>query len=141
MKATVQLNPTTVKQQVSKGGLFRAAKTVDVTQYDVAVFVEFTEEERAILTEYNLWETPAWMVPAGFSQAAETLREIGEDMPTEYPCTIAALAHSRGAHRQFSSSAEAIDFQNEVKTKFLPGVKELLAKHQGPVSNAETLEF
>jgi hypothetical protein len=137
----VQLNPITVKQQVSKSGLFRAAKTVDVTQYDVAVFIEFTEEERAILTQYNLWETPAWMIPASFSQAAETMRELGHDMPAEYPCTITALANERGAHCQFNSSAEAIDFQNEVKTKFLPAVKELLAKHQGPVSNPETLEF
>jgi hypothetical protein len=47
-----------------------------------------------------------------------------------------------GAIRIFTSSAEAIAFQDEVKSKILPKLKELLTKHQRPFSGeTELLEF
>jgi hypothetical protein len=139
MKANVELNPYTETREIEKGGLFRKAKTVDLQRYNVCIKIEFTEEERATLTSYALWDHTAFSVPQTAAQAQ--VNDLIGGMPTEYPCPIKQLATAAGGNRQFDTSEEALDFQTEVKTKILPRVKELIVKHQGPVSSSETLEF
>jgi len=73
MKATVSNEQNMQIETLEDGGWFRRAKTRERVSFIVSVFVDFTEEERATLTKYNLWETPVWSVDVGPSEYYNSL--------------------------------------------------------------------
>jgi hypothetical protein len=46
-----------------------------------------------------------------------------------------------GVFRDFDSSQEALTFENTLRAKYLPKVKELLIAHQQPFNKSDTIEF
>ena len=141
MKARVEFKPYNETREVAPATWLRAAKTIEIERYNVRVLVEFNDEERTTLTKFNLWETTIWITPAFLEGALRELASRGL-IDTEYPCPLKLLATEFPvANRQFDSSEEALNFQNEVKTAILPRIKELILKHQNPNSSSETLEF
>jgi len=143
MRAHVEFKPYLEPKEVRKASLFRAAQEIQIQKYNVKVSVEFTEEERSILDAFNLWGTVAWSIPMTplTPQQQALAAASGSHWPTELPVTLKSLAENVNANRQFDSSEEAIDFKNEVKTRFLPRIKELIVKHQNLGNGSETLEL
>jgi hypothetical protein len=139
MKAQVEFKPYMESREIRPAGWFRAAECVDVQRYNVMIHVEFTEEEQDILTRFNLWDTTVFVVPAVLTPEMQEIAARGFQWDTEYPRPLSALAE--GTNRQFDSSEEAIDFQNEVKNDILPRIKQLILKHQNPNNSSEIIEL
>jgi hypothetical protein len=152
MKATVSTEAKTQIERLQDAGLFRRAKTREVTLYIVSVSVDFSEEERALLTMYKLWDAPVWNDQIGPSEYYNSLlRDRG--LPPDYEITtltttikdLAAVPTSKtpyhGTRRAFNTSVEALNFETELKSKLLPGIKTLMAASHSSIGKSQTLEF
>jgi hypothetical protein len=152
MKAIVSTETKHYTQEIEKGGLFRKAKTAERTHFLVSMSVEFTEEERAILTKNNLWDTPiltdevplnpppelaAWMRQRGDTSTTliitTTIKDLAAPPNPEKPF--------HGSRKAFDSPVEALNFETELKKKHLPSIKRLMEASQASLGKSETLEF
>jgi hypothetical protein len=80
MKAKIDVGPYILTER-TKRGMFRSDLVEHFQKYMVNVYLEFSEEERAILTQYNLWDTPVWIQPARITQQTlELERLLGKEM-------------------------------------------------------------
>jgi hypothetical protein len=155
MKATVSTETTTQVETLADGGLFRKAKTRELTLYVVSVSVDFAEEERAILTQHKLWDSTVWTDQASPSEYYNSLLKA-KGLPPDHTTitlttTIKDLASPpghkdydkpyHGTRRAFNSPVEALNFETELKTKHLPGIKRLMEASQASLGKSETLEF
>ena len=152
MKATVSTETKTQVETLADGGLFRKAKTRELTLYIVSVSVEFSEEERALLTMYKLWDAPVWNDQVAPSEYYNSLLKNYDLPPDREPTTLitrikdlAAVPTSdtpyHGTRRAFNTSVEALNFETELKTKHLPGIKNLMAASHSSIGKSQTLEF
>jgi hypothetical protein len=150
MKATVSTDTTTYTEEIEKGGLFRKAKTAERILYLVSFFVEFTEEERAILTKYDLWNTPVFTVQGVTNPEVDQLmRDSGMDVePIYITRTIQHAAAPpdnekpyHGDRQAYHTSVEALNFENELKSNYLPNIKRLIEATHASIGKSQTLEF
>jgi hypothetical protein len=119
-------------------GFAKVFKTPNkITYYQVSLYLDLSEEERAIITQYQLWDVPIF---------AGTLH-IGDDQliahpelsaaPTSLSFSIQDLASEDGFHQLFDTPLEATNLVVRLKQDVLPRLKEYIAQSQefGPDSN------
>ncbi len=113
-------------------------KPAKITFYEVTLHLDLSEEERAILTEYDLWDTVVYTDTLTFMpdqlRAKPGLAGAEGDVPYE----IQDFASDEGFHKAFSTPLEATNFANKLRDEILPNLKKYIdqSRESGPGSVA-----
>ncbi len=145
MKAIVETSQADDEVELQKATFFKKAVTQRRTYYYISVTVEFSEEERAVLTKHKLWETEVWssaLEPdAQLAALDRDLAKLGIAVPPNVSSTTIQRLAQGIVWNRFDTSVEALNFSTDVKTKYLPALKRLIDRVQGAIGSSETLEF
>ena len=113
-------------------------KPAKITYYQVTLHLDLSEEERAILTEYDLWNTVVYTDTVTFMPDQLRANPGLELAQGDVPCKIKNLASDKGFHKAFSTPLEATNFVNKLRNEILPNLKKYidLSRESGPGSVA-----
>ena len=121
--------------QQAKTGLFgRFKSSPTYTDYVVDLFLTFSEEERATLAEFKLWDTPVYQTNfkvrdyylEGKSQEE---RDMFANEVITY--TIGGLVEKQPFGQYFFTPAEAIAYEAQLKNDVLPRIKSIIMSNSG----------
>jgi hypothetical protein len=112
--------------QLGKKRLFGGYADPPVTYYDVTITVDFSEEERAILTKYGLWTTQI---------TTKHIPELNDDIP------ISIKNFEGGWVDSFTSLAEARAHDAKARETFLPQIKALITGNRGAAPKSDSFEL
>jgi hypothetical protein len=120
-------------------GFAKVFKTpAKITFYEVTLHLDLSEEERAILTEYDLWDIVVYTGTLTFMP--DELRAnpglAGAEGDVEY--RIEDFASDDGFHRSFPTPLEATNFANKLRLEILPNLKKYIdqSRESGPGSTS-----
>ncbi len=167
MRATVDIGEedVTQTQRLPTGGWFKKYETItqNLHYHTVTTTVELTEEERAIIRNYNFSQEVLDDRPAhsredieqyrgyyamDLTKASDFIREQAQQNEDEAVATYAAERDQTSIadllkqpfKRQCNNARDAAEYADRMKTKILPSFSALLKKH-ADVPKSETLEF
>jgi hypothetical protein len=123
MKVLIENNKSERKQELrGLGKLFKTPETIIF--YSVHVVVDFSEEERAILTEHSLWSaivhTDYLKFAADEIAAAPSLSLAEGDVP--WPIQ----SFAKGLYKSFPTAAEGNAFAEKLKSDIIPRIKKCI---------------
>ncbi len=120
-------------------GLAKVFKTpAKITFYQVTLNLDLSEEERAILTEYDLWDVVVYTDTLTFMPDELRANPGLESVQGDVQCRIKNLASDKGYHKAFSTPLEATNFVNKLRQEILPNLKKYIdrSRESGPGSVA-----
>jgi hypothetical protein len=125
----IQIDNKRYERDSFQKGFFR--KPQKIVEYQVRCSIEFSEEERAILTTYGLWDTVVYTDYMTFDADMKAANPGLEYAEGDVPWSIKAFAEGLG--KQFTNPSEANAFVEQLKSQILPGVKKCIddAKRTG----------
>lgn len=125
------------ERETSQGWLRKKKQT----WYDVQLTILLTETERAILDRRKLWDHTMFEIPHPALQDPWVQKhpDLGPLEPT-VKFTIKRFCATNGMVRSFSSVGEAKNFDGELRTTFLPQLKEIIDFNEKPGAN-DTFEL
>jgi hypothetical protein len=95
-----------------------------IKEYQVSLGIDLSEEERAIITEHQLWDVEVLTRPFFVSEDELKLRPmLGEMQGKSIKFRIQDLASEKGFHQVFLTPLEAMNFRAELKNDVLPKLK------------------
>jgi hypothetical protein len=127
MRVTTRIDPQT---RPSVAGFFFSKKP-PVTEYFVEIKVELSQEERAILDQYDLWDYGLHKTTFRYSaDYLEKTPSLAADNNTPITHTVRHFVvgfEPHGAYRwKFNTPAEAAAFQLKAETEIMPLLKQLI---------------
>ena len=132
----VKIENTKGERDAAQRGLTKMFKTPEkITYYQVSLYLDLTEEERAILTEYDLWDAPIYN--GTFEVASDEMKanpELSSIEGNTLRYCIRDLADDNGFHQTFSTPLPATNLVRELKETVLPRIKLYIAntRQYGP---------
>jgi hypothetical protein len=103
-------------------GLF--SKKTFINDYIVSLFIQMSEEEKAILTHHMLWDTVLFSAP--FRVSEDDLRkypELGSQIGEACNYRIKDFCSDTGCHQTFSTPVDAKNFETHLRNDLLPKLK------------------
>ena len=145
MRVTIN-NEKTSRQEVQKGFFsgFKTPKTIN--EFYVSVKIELSEEERAIIAQYNLWdyvlfENPFYIPPDQLAKNPILASQAGIMLPTSIKDFI-EVRDGRSFGRTFGNPVDAANFQRRLETEILPKLKNyLVATKEAGTQTSKTFEL
>lgn len=113
-------------------GRFKSSPTY--TDYVVDLFLTFSEEERATLAEYALWDTPIFQTKLRIrDHYLETMSPEARDSVENDPVifNIGGLVEKQPFTQSFFTPAEAIAYEAQLKNDVLPRIKSVITTNSG----------
>ncbi len=139
----VRIENERLERNEMQRGLAKVFKTpAKITFYQVTLHLDLSEEERAILTEYDLWDEIIYTGTLTFSPDQLRANPGLELAQGDVEYAISDFAHEDGFHRAFSTPLEATNFASKLRNEILPNLKKYIDKTReaGPGS-ASTFEL
>ena len=110
--------------------------------YQVVLHINFSEEERAILTEYDLWKAVVLYDDVTYDADHIKAHPILATLTDPLPFTIADFANEKGFHKHFSTPVEASQWVQKLKSEILPKIKNYItASQQTGTGSDDTFEL
>jgi hypothetical protein len=127
----VTINTTKHSRPEARTGFFSAFKTPTmIDEFRVSVIVELSEEERAILTQYNLWdytvlEVPFQIPPDILAKNPILASQVGKT--NEFSIRNIVQGYDGQAFgRNFRNPVDAAKFRLQLENETLPKLKSYL---------------
>lgn len=144
MRITIKTKPE--KRELIRTGFIskRFGKVEHTTEYQVLCVVKLSQEEKAIVTENELWDTAVYN--HSYYVAPDAFRadpEVGAFMRNgEIPVTIEALCREEGQGHYFPTAVDAKRFEQKLRNEYLPKLKRYIQdSHRSSAGGEETFEL
>jgi hypothetical protein len=128
MRVKTEIIPQT---RESRGGSF-FRRAPPITEYFVHVYVELTQEERAVLDQYNLWDYGLYKTVFRYSDDYLNAQpSLAADNNTPITHTVRDFVigqHTNDHYRwRFITPSEAAAFQLKVEKEMMPLLKQIIS--------------
>jgi hypothetical protein len=137
MRVTLGTKPITREEYVKSKFQGRGV----ITEYHVRLYVEISEEQRAILSKYNLWDVTVLgvenYIAPDFSNAHP---DIADERPRISSYCMRDLLAPGGFSQVFPTPVDAKNFEIKLRNETLPLIKQYI-EDSGKVGPAATETF
>jgi hypothetical protein len=125
-------------------GLFDRFKTLkSTTYYNVDTTIDLSEEERAILDKYDLWDKVLFNLKLPEQpdnpSASEAERLVASITHSDF--TIEEVLDEKPFTRWFYSPIEAENFAHRMETEILPNLKKYITQSHSATRQGRTFEL
>lgn len=125
-------------------GLFKSVVETEPI-YCVDTTIEFSEEERAIIATYDLWDTPLY---THRSSPTKYEQEYYRDTPdflsllaSSYTSTVKSIMEKPVFTICFPTPAQANAYEEQLRTDILPKLKQLIQSNSAPTPESKSFEL
>jgi hypothetical protein len=137
MRVTLGTKPITREEYVKSK--FQGRGTV--TEYHVRLNVEISEEQRTILSKYNLWDVTVLGIENYIApDLSDAHPDIADEIPRAATYSMRDLLSPSGFSQAFPTPVDAKNFETKLRTETLPLIKQYI-EDSGKVGPAATETF
>jgi hypothetical protein len=140
MKITIEHETNKIERK-PKGILAFAKSSTFETYYKVKMLVELSQEERAILAKNDLWDTVVGTKTILISDSDIADPSLRDYLREPLPMAIKNYVDAKGYFHDFATSVEARAYEQILKTKILPQIKEYIMFGGNWKDGPETFEL